>query len=309
MERWLAEDPLVDEYRRRLRSLPEQCKEHLRLLSIGGKLVCRRHQIDQETDDNVRSIFFRGIITTNLLPGFYQFRNLTVRYLWSEVDGFGRSPSPLSFLRRSANAKVQQLLQDAELSLRYLLRKVLENLGPVESRKRLEGTRTAERSITPELTKRLLVCAESQGGAGLREAMNRILAQIRKESEAKETLWAKVCSLYRAGTGAVDRQMEPPVSELPDFLTFNELVDLLLSCKAEVFTTRAQPGDALPPADRWREYLARIRRLRNQTAHLRNVSFQDLEDLLATARAVRNDFQTQMCVLEGPAMTVPEVTA
>lgn len=40
---------------------------------------------------------------------------------------------------------------------------------------------------------------------------------------------------------------------------------------------------------RWREYISRVRRLRNQVAHLRNVSFQDVEDLVNVVGYMRKD--------------------
>jgi hypothetical protein len=39
----------------------------------------------------------------------------------------------------------------------------------------------------------------------------------------------------------------------------------------------------------WTEGISRIRRIRNQVAHHRNVSFQDTEDLLITINSMRQD--------------------
>lgn len=300
--RWLAEDKLVEEYRQNLRTLPEPCKKQLRLLGIGGKLPCTRREIDQEVDDHVRRAFFQGALAENHIPGYYQFRNLTIRYLWSEIDGFGRPLSPLALLRSSANARVNQLLQDIEWSLRHLLARVMKNLGIDESRDRLRKIRIAEKMIKPELTKKMLATAQVQGGSELRESLNKVLIQCRQEAEAEENLWEKVCELYRKEFNIPYDQAEPPLSEVPTFLTLSELSNTLLSWKADVFSLQANRGESLPAPDRWKEYLARVQRLRNQTAHLRNVGFQDLEDLLANARAIRTDFRTGVRVLD-PAAT------
>lgn len=301
LSRWLAEDALVEKYRQGLRDLSEPSKAQLRVMSIGGKLLCRRREIDQEPDDIVRRLFLQGILASNLLPGYYQFRNLTIRYLWSDHEGFRKPVSAISLLRRSANARVNQLLQDIEWSLRLLVGKVFENLGLAETKRRLQKIRVAERSITPQLSVNLQNKAETQGGAPLVEAMNKILAQCRLEADAVEHLWAKVSGLYRKEMVVSDQSVEPPISEIPDYMTLNELSSLILSWKEDVFVAVTSRGETLPAADRWKEYLARIQRLRNQTAHLRNVGFQDLEDLLANARAMRNDFLSMLCVLKTPA--------
>ncbi len=39
----------------------------------------------------------------------------------------------------------------------------------------------------------------------------------------------------------------------------------------------------------WQEALAKVARLRNQVAHLRNVRFQDMEDLARTLDRMRRD--------------------
>ena len=40
---------------------------------------------------------------------------------------------------------------------------------------------------------------------------------------------------------------------------------------------------------RWPGYLTRVRRLRNDAAHLRNISFQEIEDLLKDLNEIRKD--------------------
>jgi hypothetical protein len=305
--RWLAEDKLVEDYKQNLRNLPDLCKGQLRLLAIGGKLPCARREIDQETDDHVRRAFLQGALAANLLPDYYRFRNLTIRHLWSEIDGVGGPRSPEALLRSSANARVNQLLQDIEWSLRHLLAKVLQNLGIDECRQRLIKVRTAERGIAPEFSRRMLAVALEKGGPHLLESVNKVLVECRLEAEAEENLWTKVCLLYRKELCIADEQAEPPLSDVPAFLTLREMSDVLLRWKADVFSQRPAQGEELPAPDRWKEYLARVQRLRNQTAHLRNVGFQDLEDLLANARAVRSDFRMSIKVLDQPAAGAPEV--
>jgi hypothetical protein len=305
--RWLAEDDLVESYRQNLRNLPDPCKAQLRLLGIGGKLPCVRREIDQETDQYVRRAYLRGALAPNLLPGYYRFRNLTIRHLWGEIEGFGRSLSPEALLRGSANARVNQLLQDIEWSLRQLLAKVLQNLGTDECRTRLLNVRVVERGITPEFSRRILRVAQARGGMTLMDAVNKVLVECRREAEEEENLWAKICLLYRGELRIADERAEPPLSEVPAFMTLREMSDVLLRWKADVFLQSPVQGEGLPAPDRWKEYLARIQRLRNQTAHLRNVGFQDLADLLANARAVRNDFRSSIKVLDQPVTDVSEI--
>jgi hypothetical protein len=75
-----------------------------------------------------------------------------------------------------------------------------------------------------------------------------------------------------------------------DYLTFNELADVLITLADRIFTKRDPfKTDAEQPGKRWQGYLSTMRRLRNRTAHLRNVGFQQLEDLLSISRTMRSD--------------------
>ena len=75
-----------------------------------------------------------------------------------------------------------------------------------------------------------------------------------------------------------------------DYLNLNELSTLVINFVDEVFPHLS--GDGLGRKrlkERWLEGLSKVRRLRNKVAHLRNISFQDMEDLVGTIDGMRKD--------------------
>lgn len=139
------------------------------------------------------------------------------------------------------------------------------------------------------LNRALLDWAGKQEGAGVRESLNAILVEHRKEFKLQNSVWTRVERLMKedAEEGAGQR----PVQERAvDYLTFNELGDFVIELLG-----RMLPGPYRAPArlesvkERWRESLSKIRRLRNRVAHHRNIEFQDMEDLAGCIESMRRD--------------------
>ena len=283
----MKSDPLVARYRERLKVLPTDCKAHLDLLNRGGKLRLRP-EINEEPDGAIRQLFLEGFLAPNLLSGFYKLRNLLVYHLLNESTAGAQSLSPIALLRRSANERVASLLQDAEISLRALLMTTLRGLASTLIKELLAGKKTEKRLFEPELKKKLLDWANAQFGEANRDQLSRFLSEEAKAYDATHTLWDKVCVLYREDRG--EKTGEPTPAEVADYLTFNELADVLITLGDRIFTKRDPfKTDAEQPGKRWQGYLSTMRRLRNRTAHLRNVGFQELEDLLSISRTMRSD--------------------
>jgi hypothetical protein len=75
-----------------------------------------------------------------------------------------------------------------------------------------------------------------------------------------------------------------------EWLTLAELSALLQKLADRVLLDKPRSGRMIDsPKKRWPDYLTTVRRLRNEAAHLRNISFQDIEDLLDILNAVRRD--------------------
>jgi hypothetical protein len=103
----------------------------------------------------------------------------------------------------------------------------------------------------------------------------------------------RICGLHSSEIGGNGNRIhEPPVERIVEYLTFNELSDLIQSLCPNIFPNWSKeiPGRQ-PPAKSWPAHLARLRRLRNRSAHLRKVTFQDMEDLLITTREMRRDMK------------------
>jgi hypothetical protein len=292
LDRWLSADPDVDEYRNTLKKMDGANRDYIALLCSGGKVPCHASAIEHETDGALRGLFFSGFVSPNLIPGFYQFRNLTVKLL-AMREHVGAEITSASLLRRSSNARINVLLQDIELSLRHLLSCCFRQMGFNPVKQRLEATKTDELPMATELRKLLSDWAEQTGGEDLKQKLTKYLTEYTKDFHRTHTLWARVCGLHSLEIGSNgDATHEPTEGRIVEYLTFNELSKLIRSLCPKVFPNwgKETPGRQ-PPAKSWSAHLARLSRLRNQSAHLRNVTFQDMEDLLTTIRELRRDMK------------------
>jgi len=142
------------------------------------------------------------------------------------------------------------------------------------------------------LNRALLDWAGKSGVPNLREGLSALLVEHRKEFKVANSVWNRVRRLMR--DDGVDVEGAAAIRlRAVDYLTFSELGDLLLELLAEAFPRAAADPKTMPPLkERWREQLAKIRRLRNRVAHLRNVDFQDMEDLVGMVATMRADVDT-----------------
>jgi hypothetical protein len=290
LRNWLAESSAVRGYREGFAALPDPCKNHLRLLCSGGKIILHRPEIHLETSEEIRRLFLSGFLCTNLLPGYYQFRNLLARYVVEEQ--MATAPAPIELLRRSSNGRVNALLQDVELALRAMLRKVFCQMQPDEVMALLKSIKTEKKLYEPELQKTLLEWAGQIPVVAPYEAkatLGKLLKEEREKFDASSNLWTKVCVVFAASLGAGVRA-QPTPEQTVGCLTFAELSAILQSLTDRVFFDKPHSNRIIDsPKKRWPDYLTKVRRLRNEAAHLRNISFQDIEDLLEILNAIRRD--------------------
>jgi hypothetical protein len=203
----------------------------------------------------------------------------------------GAGITSASLLRKSSSARINAIIQDIELSLRHLMARCFGTIGFEEAKRRLEGTKTDEHPMTAEMRKSLLDWAQQTGGEDLQQELTRYLTDYTKEFYKTRNLWARVCALYGEATdGNGGSIAEPPLEKIIEYVTFGELSTLVLSLCPDVFPNwKREVGGRQSPTRSWPAHLARLRRLRNQSAHLRNVTFQDMEDLLTTVKEMRRD--------------------
>ncbi len=291
--RWLNTDALVDEYRQIFQRLDEQGKTLISLLNTGGKVRSHSPYCNQEPDKSIRRLFLSGVVSPNLLPGFYQYRNLTMRLLALQSEPGAPPVESLDLLRKYSNGRIGDVLQDAELSLRLLALRCFNRMGYTAVRDKLKATRTDEQAISPDLRRSLLGWAKATGGADQQRALGQHITQYQKDFEARRNLWTRVCGLYAEEIGVESsNDLEPPLAKTVSFMTFAELSNLVLSLGTTAFPrwTGKELGKNAP-GKRWPGYMSLLRRLRNQFAHLRNVAFQDIEDLITAVWEMRKDIE------------------
>ena len=280
VEEWLNEDETVDAYRARLSALPESSEVALALIRFGGKPQCLRPELIEEVDDGLRRLCLDGFIIPNLLPGFYQLRNLVVRFLLDE------SIRPRLLFRRATNERAAALLQDTETMLRQVLASVFARIGVGAARERLEGMQQPGGVLDKELNRSLLDWAKQNCPAEAVKGLSDLLLHHRTEFKKANSAWAR--ATHMMGQDNLTSDGSPHI-QCVDYLTLDQLGRLVLGLMEEVFP---HLGDALAKKrvrENWQESVAKVRRLRNQVAHLRNVGFQDMEDLARALERMRRD--------------------
>jgi len=278
---WCANDRAVDGYRRRLRDLPEGCKSVLALVRFGGKPRCLRAEIFEEVDDALRRLCLGGFLVQNLLPGFYQLRNLTVKFLLDEAV------APELLFRRATNERAAQLLQDAETMLRQVLAWGFERIGIDAVRERLERMQQPSELISGDLNRDILKWARDNCLEETVTRLNDLILKHRKAFKEENSVWAGALRMLREDGVEINGT---PQLRCIDYLTFDQLGRLVVDLMDDLFPN--VPQDDLKKRqlkERWSESLSKVRRLRNRVAHLRNVGFQDMEDLAGTLEGMRGD--------------------
>jgi hypothetical protein len=287
---WLANDEVIDMYRRRMDQLSEPCKKYLDLIRIGGKPPCLRTELLEEVNDALRNLCLLGFLSQNLLPRYYQLRNLTIRYLVHEPFEPWNGCGPKILFRRATNERAGQLLQDMETMLRAVLLSLFHLLGPDAVRALLEGKQSDNEFLSSELNRSLLEWANNAGGQDLKQGLNALLVEHRKAFKTTNSVWARVTIMMEKDGVEEDGHSLPHHLRCINYLTFGELGDVLVDQLDRVF-----PGAAVDDGvrgrlkERWRENISKVRRLRNRVAHLRNIDFQDMEDLVGTVESMRRD--------------------
>jgi len=179
------------------------------------------------------------------------------------------------------------------VALRAMLRTVFRQMPPADVQTLLKDRPIERKLYEPELQRVLLDWAGQipiTAPYDAKGALGKLLKEERDKFEAACNLWTKVCIVFRESQGLETTMAEPTPEQVVGCLTFAELADLLQSLTDKVFLEKPRSKRIVePPKKRWPVYLTTVRRLRNEAAHLRNIGFQDIEDLLAILDAIRQD--------------------
>jgi hypothetical protein len=302
VQEWLDDDATVDAYRARIGALPKSCEARLALIRFGGKPHCLRTELIEEVDDGLRRLCLDGFVIPNLLPGFYQLRNLVVRFLLDE------SVQPEQLFRRAANERAGALLQDTETMLRQVLAAVFGRIGPDAAREKLQAMQQPGEVIDKELNRALLSWAKEKFLPDAVKELNDLLMKHRQEFKTKNSVWETANAMMRIEKIANDGLQH--IQGL-NYLTLDQLGQLVLVLIDQVFPNFPDGAAAKRVKEGWQEALAKVARLRNQVAHLRNVRFQDMEDLARTLDRMRRDVidyggWKQPLIADAPDRAVPQ---
>ena len=112
------------------------------------------------------------------------------------------------------------------------------------------------------------------------------------------SVWVKITRMMAEDTADEDTEPQPEYLRSVDYLTFAEMGDSLITLTEDVFPEHAADESARgrlasrrqkERIAKWPEYLSTVRQLRNQVAHLRNIKFQDMQNLTGIVENMRND--------------------
>ena len=140
--------------------------------------------------------------------------------------------------------------------------------------------------IDKELNRSLLEWAKRNGTPDATKSINELLQERRSAFKKANSVWATVTEMMRRDTVQDDGS---PHIQCIDYLTFEQLGQLVLDFTDLVFPCLTDDRERPRLRERWHEAVAKVRRLRNEVAHLRNVAFQDMEDLSRTLDRMRQD--------------------
>ena len=287
---WLANDLVVSDYRQRLNELPEPCKRYLTLIRLGGKPPCFRTELLEEVDDALRTLYLGGFIIPNLLPGFYQLRNLTIHSIVQAPFVRSNRFALQLLFRKATNMHVTIIIQDIETMMRSMLFSAFQMLGETEVRTILENIQSDREYIPKDLNKALFNWADEAGISDLRKSLGALLTEHRIKFKKNNSVWVRVSRMME---NEQEKDDDPPIPDYLryiDYLTFSELGVILIRLLDVIFPGIADDVRVRTNLEsRWRENISKILRLRNLVAHLRNVDFQDMEDLVGTVESMRKD--------------------
>ena len=170
--------------------------------------------------------------------------------------------------------------------LRQVLASVFARIGVGAARERLEGMQQPGGVLDKELNRSLLDWAKQNCPAEAVKGLSDLLLHHRTEFKKANSAWAR--ATHMMGQDNLTSDGSPHI-QCVDYLTLDQLGRLVLGLMEEAFP---HLGDALAKKrvrENWQESVAKVRRLRNQVAHLRNVGFQDMEDLARALERMRRD--------------------
>jgi hypothetical protein len=244
VQEWLNDDDTVDAYRARLGALPKSCETTLALVRFGGKPQYLRAEMIEEVDDGLRRLCLDGFVIPNLLPGFYQLRNLVVRFLLDE------SIQPELLFRRAANERAAMLLQDTETMLRQLLAAVFGRIGLDAAREKLQAMQQPGEVIDKELNRALLSWAKEKFEPDAVKELNGLLLKHRQEFKTKNSVWETVNAMMQREN--IDEGGLSHIKGL-DYLTLDQLGQLVLVLIDQVFPRLADEMTTKRVRERWQE--------------------------------------------------------
>jgi hypothetical protein len=150
--------------------------------------------------------------------------------------------------------------------------------------------RATHKILSEETSQAVIHWLEKQSGAVLKQNLNALILQHRDAFRKDNSIWARIIRMMRADGYEADELSIPEHLGCINYLTFNELEVVLVELLDEVFPAIASDDLAKRRTkERWQENLSKLRRLRNRVAHLRNVGFQDMEDLVGAIESLRKD--------------------
>jgi hypothetical protein len=148
--------------------------------------------------------------------------------------------------------------------------------------------KAAHKILSEEISQAVIRWLEKRSGEVLKQSLNALILQHRDAFRKDNSIWARVTRMMKADGYEADTLSIPEHLGCIDYLTLNELEVIVIDLLDEVFPGIASNDLAKRKLkERWQETLSKLKRLRNRVAHLRNVGFQDMEDLVGTIGDLR----------------------
>lgn len=167
-----------------------------------------------------------------------------------------------------------------------VLAAVFGRIGLDSAREKLQAMQQPGEVIDKELNRTLLSWAKEKCPPDAVKELNDLILKHRQDFKTKNSVWETVNAMLRLEN--VNNDGLQHIQGL-DYLTLDQLGRLVVMLIDQVFPRFPDEVSAKRVKEGWQEALAKVARLRNQVAHLRNVRFQDMEDLARTLERMRRD--------------------
>ena len=162
----------------------------------------------------------------------------------------------------------------------------VDDHGQDAARERLVKMQQPKDMVDENLLRAILKWSRDNCTDDAQKSLGKLMSEHREAFKKANSVWEASMGMIQGDGVEIG---DAPHLQAINYLTLDQLGVLVLEMMDDVFPRTEKDVDKKRVRDDWLEGVAKARRLRNRVAHLRNVGFQDMEDLTRTLERMRRD--------------------